>query len=81
MTIAVGTSLLVITLTSGAALAAHLASGSIDPGLASGFAAAAIVGVSLGTRLHGRFPEPVLRRLLAALLVAVAVFVIVESLF
>ena len=80
MAIAVGTSLLVIALTSGAALAAHLASGGIDVTLASGFAAAAIAGAVIGTRLHGRFPELVLRRLFAVLLVAVAVFVLAKSL-
>ena len=80
MTIAVGTSLLVIALTSGAALGAHLLSGGIDVALASGFAAAAIAGAVIGTRLHGRFPDLVLRRLFAALLVAVAVFVLAKSL-
>ncbi len=80
MTLAVGTSLLVIALTSGAALAAHLASGGIDLVLASGFAAAAIAGAVIGTRLHGRFPELVLRRLFAALLVAVAAFVLAKNL-
>jgi uncharacterized membrane protein YfcA len=79
MTLAVGTSLLVIALTSGAALAAHLATGGIDAGLAGAFAAAAVVGAVLGTRLHGRLPERRLRLLFAALLVAVAAFVIAKS--
>jgi uncharacterized protein len=79
MTIAVGTSLLVIALTSGAALGAHLASGGMNLGLASGFAAAAIAGAVIGTRLHGRFPELVLRRLFAGLLVLVAIFVIAKN--
>ena len=50
LTLAVGTSLLVITLTSGAALAAHLASGSIDWAIASTFTAAAIAGALAGRR-------------------------------
>jgi uncharacterized membrane protein YfcA len=79
MTLAVGTSLLVIALTSAAALAAHLASGGIDIGLAAAFTAAAIAGAVAGTHLHGRLPESRLRRLFAALLVAVAAFLIAKS--
>ena len=79
MTLAVGTSLVVIALTSAAALAAHLASGTIDPSLTAAFAVAAIAGAVAGTRLHGRVPERGLRRLFALMLVAVAVFVLVEE--
>jgi len=59
ITLAVGTSLLVITLTSGAALAAHLASGSIDWTIASTFTGAAIAGALAGRRL-GVLPTDVL---------------------
>ncbi len=79
MTFAVGTSLLVIALTSGSALAAHLATGSINVSLSAAFTVAAIGGAVTGTQLHGRIPEPLLRRLFAALLVTVAAVVIGKS--
>ena len=63
MTLAVGTSLLVIALTSAAALAAHLATGTINLPLSAAFTLAAIAGAVAGTRLHGQIPEPLLRRL------------------
>jgi uncharacterized membrane protein YfcA len=80
MALAVGTSLLVIALTSGAALAAHLASGGIDPSLTAGFAGAAIAGAVAGSRLHTRVPEQLLRRLFAALLAVVGVAVLAANL-
>ena len=76
---AVGTSLLVIALTSGVALAAHLASGAINSSLSLAFASTAVVGATAGARLHHRIPEPALRRLFAALLVAVAAFLIAHN--
>jgi len=79
MTLAVGTSLLVIALTSAAALAAHLASGGINTPLAAAFAAAAAMGAVIGTLFHGHFPEQRLRQLFAALLVAIAAFVIAKN--
>jgi uncharacterized membrane protein YfcA len=78
--LAVGTSLLVIALTSAAALAAHLASGGVDMSLTAGFAVAAIAGAVVGAQLHPRVPEARLRRLFAALLVAVGVAVLVAVL-
>jgi hypothetical protein len=78
--LAVGTSLLVIGLTSAAALGAHLASGGIDVVLAVAFAAAASAGAVAGTHLHGRVPDSVLRRAFAVLLVAIASALVVESL-
>jgi uncharacterized membrane protein YfcA len=53
ITLAVGTSLAIIALTSASALAAHLASGRIDWGIATAFAAAAIAGALVGRRLGG----------------------------
>jgi uncharacterized protein len=79
MTLAVGTSLLVIALTSAAALAAHLATGSINVSLTAAFAVAAIAGAVAGTRLHGRLPDELLRRLFALLLVGLAVFLIAKN--
>jgi uncharacterized membrane protein YfcA len=81
MTIAVGTSLLVSAITSAAALGAHLATGGIAFGLAAGFAAASVTGAVLGTHLHVRLPETLLRRLFAALLVAVGLFVLAKSVY
>jgi uncharacterized membrane protein YfcA len=53
---AVGTSLLVIALTSAAALAAHLATGPIAWTLSLAFAAAAVAGVLAGRRLSHWLP-------------------------
>jgi len=75
LTLAVGTSLLVIALTSAAALAAHLASGGLNLSLAAGFAGAAVAGAVAGAHLHPSVPETVLRRLFAALLAAVGLAV------
>jgi len=79
MPIAVGTSLLIIALTSASALAAHLTSGSIDWPIAAAFTAAAVVGVLAGTRLGARISSYRLTQLFAGLVVAVAVFLIVKN--
>jgi uncharacterized membrane protein YfcA len=79
ITLAVGTSLLVITLTSGAALAAHLASGSIDWMIASSFTAAAIAGALAGRRLGATVRPERLGQLFALLLVAIAVFLVAKN--
>jgi uncharacterized membrane protein YfcA len=79
MTLAVGTSLLVIALTSAAALVAHLATGTINLPLSAAFTLAAVAGAVAGTRLHGQIPEPLLRRLFALLLVGVAAFVVAKN--
>ena len=79
LALAVGTSLLVIALTSTAALAAHLATGSIDLPLSAAFTTAAIAGAVAGTRLHGKIAEPLLRRRFALLLIAVAISVIAKN--
>jgi hypothetical protein len=76
---AVGTSLLVIALTSAVALTAHLATGSIDLPLSAAFTVAASAGALAGTRLHGRLSETLLRRLFALLLVAVAAFLLLRN--
>ena len=81
VTIAVGTSLLAITLTSTAALAAHLASSSVDATVAVAFAAAAIGGTLAGGRVSSGFSPPRLGQLLAYVLAAVAVFVLAEIVF
>jgi uncharacterized membrane protein YfcA len=68
LTLAIGTSLLVIALTSAAALAAHLASGSIDWLIASTFTGAAIAGALAGRRLGAIINPRRLGQLFALLL-------------
>ncbi len=80
MPVAVGTSLLVIALTSASALAAHLASGSIDWPVAAAFTGAAILGALTGSRLGGRLSSARLTQLFAALVVAIALFLIAKNL-
>lgn len=79
MPAAVGTSLLVIALTSASALAAHLASGSIDWPLAGAFTAAAVAGALAGGRLGTRVSSARLTRIFAVLIVAVALFLIARN--
>lgn len=79
MTLAVGTSLLVIALTSGVALAAHLAGGVIDWPIAATFATSAIVGALAGRRLSATVKPQRLGQLFALLLVAIAVFLVAKN--
>jgi uncharacterized protein len=76
---AVGTSLLVIALTSAAALAAHLASGSIDWTIASALTGAAIAGALAGRRLGSTLRAERLGQAFAVLLVAVALLLVAEN--
>jgi len=62
MSVAVGTSLLVIAMKSFAGLGGYLASVQIDWGLAAAVTAAAVVGSLLGGTLTGRIPADTLRR-------------------
>jgi uncharacterized membrane protein YfcA len=79
VTLAVGTSLLVIALTSATALAAHLSTGGIDWRIAVTFAVGAIAG-TLGGRCAGTYIKAArFSQLFAVLLVTVAVFVVVEN--
>ncbi len=77
--VAVGTSLLVIALTSASALAAHLATGGIDWSLALPFTAAAVAGALAGTRLGGRISNARLTQLFAGLVVVVALFLLAKN--
>jgi hypothetical protein len=80
LTLAVGTSLLVIALTSAAALAAHLASGSINWIIASTFTGAAIAGALAGRRVGAIVNPQRLGRLFALLLAAIAVVLVAKNL-
>lgn len=77
-TLAVGTSLLVIPLTSATALAAHLSTGSVDWRIAVTFAVGAIAGTLAGRRASVYIKPARVSQLFALLLVTVAVFVVVE---
>ena len=79
LTAAVGTSLLVIALTSAGALAAHLSSGRINWGIAAAFTAAAVAGALAGSRLGRRSRPYRLAQAFALLVVGVSVFLIAES--
>ena len=76
---AVGTSLVVIAITSAGALAAHLSSGSIDWGIAAAFTAAAVAGALAGSRLGRRSRPYRLAQAFALVVVGVAGFLITES--
>lgn len=80
MPTAVGTSLLVIAISSAEALAFHLQSGSIDWPIAIPFTAAGIVGVLLGNGLASRVPAARLIRWFVWLLIAVACYTAIRSL-
>lgn len=78
---AVGTSLLVISVNSLAALAVRSGSAvPVDWAVVAPFAAAAVLGAWDGRRLAAKVPGPLLRRLFGALLLAVAAFMVVDVL-
>lgn len=80
MPVAVGTSLLVITVNSASALVARLGSGiELDWTLLATFTAAAIVGSLVGGRVASRVRPVTLTRAFTALLVLVAVYTAVRS--
>ncbi|MGW0940876.1 TSUP family transporter, partial [Streptomyces sp. NPDC002666] len=80
MSAAVGTSLLVITVNSTAALAARLATPTaLDWALIAPFTATAVLGAWDGKRLAGKVSTESLQRIFGAVLLAVAAFMLVES--
>ena len=76
---AVGTSLVVIAANSVFGWLAHAGSGTIDWPLTAGFAAFALIGLSIGLRLADRMPVMILNRAFAWFVMAVAVFVIMRN--
>ena len=76
---AVGTSLLIIAINSGVALASRLATTGVDWHVAVPFTIAALVGALGGNRVANRLPSADLIRWFAALLVAVAMYTLVAS--
>ncbi len=79
MSVAVGTSLLVIAMKSFAGLAGYLTSVQLDWPLVLGVTAAAVVGSFVGARLAGIVPERALRKGFAVFVLAMAVFVLVQE--
>jgi len=80
MEIAVGTSLVVISMKSFAALAGHLGHTSIDWKVTIAVTAAAIVGSALGGLLAGRIPPETLRKGFGVFVLAMAAFVLGKQL-
>lgn len=79
MAVAVGTSLLIIAITSASALAAHLASGSVRWTIVASFTAAAVLGEVIGSRLGSRLSSRRLTQVFAVLILAVGAFLIVKN--
>ncbi|QOV34663.1 sulfite exporter TauE/SafE family protein [Streptomyces ferrugineus] len=80
MTVAVGTSLLVIAMKSFAGLAGYLASVHIDWGFATLVTVTAVVGGLLGGRLAGRIPQDALRKSFGWFVAVMGVFVLARQL-
>ncbi|MFD2398954.1 TSUP family transporter [Prauserella oleivorans] len=81
MPVAVGTSLVVVTINSIAGLAAHLdAVAELDYRVVGSFTIAALVTSMAAGRLAGRLNADRLRRWFAYVVIAVAVFVAVQAL-
>ncbi|WP_433318696.1 sulfite exporter TauE/SafE family protein [Micromonospora chersina] len=80
MPVAVGTSLVVITMKSFAGLAGYLSSVSIDWGLAAAVVVAAVAGSFVGGRLAGRIPAEILRKAFGWFVVVMGVFVLGQQL-
>ncbi|MEZ7005503.1 sulfite exporter TauE/SafE family protein [Streptomyces sp. AD55] len=80
MSVAVGTSLLVIAMKSFSGLAGHLAGVQIDWSLALMVTAAAVVGSLVGSRFAGRIPQDTLRKAFGWFVVVMGVFVLSQQL-
>jgi uncharacterized protein len=72
MKTAVGTSLLVIALTSAVALTAHLATGTVDWAIAGTFTAGGVAGALAGSRVSAHVPARRLREAFALLVITLA---------
>jgi len=79
---AVATSLVILTLTGVAALASHLVTGSgINVPVTVGLAGSTAVGALGGTMVGRRMPQQHLGRALSVVVTAVAIFLLVDTLF
>ena len=79
MATAVATSLVVIVLNAAAGFTAHLSNAPIDVGIAVAFTGAAVLGSLAAGRLAPRLPGARLRRWFAYLVLAVAAYVIAQT--
>ncbi|MDQ0078644.1 sulfite exporter TauE/SafE family protein [Arthrobacter oryzae] len=79
MSVAVGTSLVVIAMKSFAGLAGYLTTVQLDWGLTLGVTAAAIVGTLAGSKLAGRIPEAALRKAFGWFVLAMGTFVLIQQ--
>ena len=79
MTVAVGTSLLVVTLNAAAGFAAHAGTADIDYDVAAAFTVAAVAGSLLASRVATRLPAAQLRHAFAVLVLVVAASVALQS--
>lgn len=79
MSVAVGTSLVVIAMKSFAGLAGYLTTVQLDWGITLGVTAAAIVGTLAGSRLAGRIPEAALRKAFGWFVLAMGTFVLIQQ--
>jgi len=78
--IAIGTSSLMITITSVASATSHGFLGNIDVGLILLIAPSLFVGAQVGPRLSYKLPEKLLRRIFAVVMVMMSVAIIVKGL-
>jgi uncharacterized protein len=82
MRLAVGTSLLIITVTSVMAVIAHLAAGrTLEIGITAAMTGACVIGASAGVRLAGRVPQRQLATGFALLVVLVAAYLLASAAF
>jgi uncharacterized protein len=79
MSVAVGTSLVVIAMKSFAGLAGYLTTVQLDWGVTLGVTAAAVVGSLIGSKLAGRIPETALRKAFGWFVLAMGTFVLVQQ--
>jgi uncharacterized protein len=79
MSVAVGTSLVVIAMKSFAGLAGYLTTVQLDWGLTLSVTAAAIIGSLIGSKLAGRIPEAALRKAFGWFVLAMGIFVLTQQ--
>lgn len=79
MSVAVGTSLVVIAMKSFAGLAGYLTTVQLDWGITLGVTAAAIAGTLAGSKLAGRIPETALRQAFGWFVLLMGNFVLIQQ--
>jgi len=79
MTVAVGTSLLVIAMNSASGFVGYLGTVNLDWTILAGFTGTAVVGALAGTALVAHVPQAALKRAFAILLLVVGGFVLLKN--